>query len=203
MQAHPGAAALHAHVLDAHLNNCPDTREGINHDPDQGPVSKANRKRDINCVEQLACLIGRQDRGFTFLNDMLWPLDRACRSDGDHLADHQPVKEHPDCCKLQLDRGRSNNFTRLLDIGRDMERADLDQLAYAVIFTLGGEGAGRAHVGFAGVGITDLGGEKLDDPFGSLRIGSKKRRQRPPDLLSYYRQLFCHGPSPNLFVLYM
>ncbi len=47
--------------------------------------------------------------------------------------------------------------------------------------------APAARVGFACIGVSDLGGEKLDDPFGRLRIGRKERRQRHADFLSCCR----------------
>lgn len=39
MQPHPKAPVLHEHILDAHCQRRADPREGIDHQPDQRPVS--------------------------------------------------------------------------------------------------------------------------------------------------------------------
>ena len=43
VQAHPGAAALDIDIFDAHLDDRPDTREGIDHEADQGAIPQADQ----------------------------------------------------------------------------------------------------------------------------------------------------------------
>jgi hypothetical protein len=61
-----------------------------------------------------------------------------------------------------------------------MHGAHLAKLDYPVIRAPGRESAGRTRVGFANVCVPDIRGKKLKDTFCGFRIGSKKRRQRPP-----------------------
>ena len=120
---------------------------------------------------------------------MLWPPDRACRVLRHHLANDQPVEEHPDRGEQELDRGRGDNFTQALDIGRDMHGTHLAKLVYPVICTPGGKITRRAPVCFSGVSISDLRGEKLEDPFGRFRIRSKKRVRGQWCFLQRYRKM--------------
>ena len=48
VQAHPRAAALHVHVLDAHFDDGPDAREGIDHETHERPVPQAHRGRGVD-----------------------------------------------------------------------------------------------------------------------------------------------------------
>ena len=60
----------------------------------------------------------------------------------------------------------------------------------------GREGAGRVRLGFAHVGVSDLGGKELDDPLGRPGIGRKERGSAPPVFFPIAGSSFAMLPHP-------
>ena len=97
---------------------------------------------------------------------MIRPTHRASGVYGQDLADDEPVEEHPDSGEMELDGGRRHPGLQFFDVGGDVDRLDLAQL---------GEAGCSPGVGFAGVRVTDMGGEELDDA--AIGVGRQQGRE--------------------------
>ena len=84
------------------------------------------------------------------------------------MAGHQPVKEHAQRGQVLLDGGRGERSLQILDEGGDVEGLHVGELSDAAGVAPGVEAPRGAQVGPAGVGVVDLGGEKLQDAPGGL-----------------------------------
>jgi len=62
VQAHPQGLLLAVHVLDVHGHRSRDSREGVDHEPDQGSVPQADQGIGRDRPDQLPGLRRRQDR---------------------------------------------------------------------------------------------------------------------------------------------
>jgi hypothetical protein len=113
---------------------------------------------------------------------VLWRAHRVRWVDRDHLADHQPVEQHADRGKVLLD-GRPGSFALLdrrfagrrylqrFDIGRDMERLDIGEIADSVLVKPGEERAHGAVISHPGVLVADRGGEEFEKAAGGMIAG--------------------------------
>ena len=62
---------------------------------------------------------------------------------GQYASSDEPVEEHADRCQMLLDRRLLETFAKRLDIGRDVQRLDVGQLADLVLLAPGEEPADR------------------------------------------------------------
>ena len=177
VQPHPEAAVLHVGVLDPHPERRPDPGEGVDHEPDQGPVAQADHRRDVDSIQELARLLGGQHRRPAALHDMARAAHRGGRVDRHHLAGHQPVEQVADRGQALLD-GRRGELARLrLDPGRDVQRPHGGERRHAMALAPGEEVAHGAAVGPARVRVADRGGEELEETQPrSVASGGNKRR---------------------------
>jgi hypothetical protein len=150
-------------VFDVHRHSGADPGETISHESDQRPVAQTNNGRDIDAVEQRARLVGLQHRRLARLDHMLRTAHRMGRIGGDDLTGHQPIEQHPNARQMLFDRRFLEIRSKRLDIGRDVQRLDVGQLADLVLLAPGEEPAGGRHVGHACVPVTDGGGEELQE----------------------------------------
>jgi hypothetical protein len=79
----------------------------------------------------------------------------------DDVAGHQPVKQHPQRCKVLLHRGRGELPLQLLHERGDVEGLHLGELVQAVGLAPLSEAPCGVQVGFARVVVVDLRGEEL------------------------------------------
>ena len=79
--------------------------------------------------EQLARLFAGQHRGLAGLDDVLGAAHRMGRIGRDDLAGDQPVEQHADRGEVLLDRRLLEILGHRLDIGGDMQRLDIGDLA--------------------------------------------------------------------------
>ena len=124
-------------VLDAHGDDGADASEGEGHEADQRPIAQADDGRGVDAVQQTASLLGIEHRGFAGLDDVLGAADRMGRVGGDDLAGDQPVEQHADRRQVLLDRRLLEIFPERLDLGRDMQRLDIGELAKLVVVAPG------------------------------------------------------------------
>jgi hypothetical protein len=62
VQPHPEPAVLRVDILDRHAERRANAGEGVDHQPDQRAVAQANRRCDIDAIEQLAGFGGIEHR---------------------------------------------------------------------------------------------------------------------------------------------
>ena len=98
---------------------------------------------DVDAVQQLARLFGVQHRGLAGLDDVLRAADRVGRVGGDDLAGDQPVEQHADGGQVLLDRRLLEILAERLDVGGDVQRLDVGELADLVVLAPGEEPARR------------------------------------------------------------
>jgi len=110
------------------------------------------------------------------------------RVDGEDLADDEPVEQHADRGQMLLDgrpRGRALpdgaiagiQYRQRLQIGGDVERLDIGQLANAVLLEPGEERTRRRVIGHAGVVVFDRGDEKTEETAGRPITGIGDHRR--------------------------
>jgi hypothetical protein len=76
-----------------------------------------------------------------------------------------------------LDRGLGEMLLQALDIGRHMQRLDIDELAELVSVTPGEELEDRAVIGHAGIFVADGGREEFEEAPGGLLAGVGDHRR--------------------------
>ena len=129
-------------------------------------------------VDERPRLLRGEHRGLAGLDDVLRAADRARGVERQHLADDEPVEEHPERREVLLHARRRERAGELLDVGRDHHGLDLVEREASALAPLGEAAHGR-EVGEARVGIPDVGGEELPEaPLGALGGGEERRRRR-------------------------
>jgi hypothetical protein len=91
----------------------------------------------------------------TGFDDVLGPADRVCRVGRDHLPCDEPVEQHADRGQVLFDRRLLEILAERLDIGRDVQRLDIGELAELVVLAPGKEAARSMQIGGPGVLIAD------------------------------------------------
>ena len=94
------------------------------------------------------------------------------RIGGDDLAGDQPIEQHADGGQVLLDRRLLEVLAERLDIGGDVERLDIGDLADLVLVAPGEEPHGGAIVRHARVFVADGGGEEFQKAARGLVAGA-------------------------------
>ena len=102
---------------------------------------------------------------------MLRAADRMGRVGCDHLAGDQPVEQHADRGQVLLDGRLRHRLTKVLDIGRDVQRLDISDAADPMLVAPAEKIANRPVGRHAGVLVADRGGEELEEPARGLVAG--------------------------------
>ena len=96
-----------------------------------------------HAVEKLAGLFAGEHRGLAGFDDVLRTAHRVRRIGRDNLADDEPIEQHADGGEVLLDRRLLKILAERLDIGRDVQRLNIGNLADRVMVAPGEEpGAG-------------------------------------------------------------
>ena len=90
---------------------------------------------------------------------------------GDDLAGDQPVEQHADGGEVLLDRRFFKILAERLDIGRDVERLDIGDLADLMMVDPGEEPNDGVIIGRPRVLVADGGGEELEEAARGLVTG--------------------------------
>ena len=93
------------------------------------------------------------------------------RIGGDDLAGDQPVKQHAYGGEVLLDRRLLEILPERLDIGGDVQRLDIGNLADLVMVAPGEEPHAGVMIRHAGVLVANGGGEELEEASGGLVAG--------------------------------
>ena len=141
MQPHPPALAVGVVVLDAHGDDRANAGEGEGHHRNQRPIAQADDGRHVDAVQQLARLFAGEHRGLAGFDDVLGAAHRMRRIGRDDLAGDQPVEQHANGGEVLLDRRLLEVLAERLDIGGDMQRLDIGDLADLVLVAPGEEPA--------------------------------------------------------------
>jgi hypothetical protein len=163
VEADPPALAVGEVVLDPHGDDSADASEGVGHDADQRAIAQAEQGRGVDAFDQGAGLVGDQHGGLATLDDVLWTAHRVGRVNGEDPAGHQPVEAHPDRREVLLDGRLGHPGPERLDIGGDVERLDVDELADLVAVDPGKEIRDGPVIGHAGIPVADGGGEEFQE----------------------------------------
>ena len=105
------------------------------------------------------------------LDDVLGPADNRGRIAANHLANNQPIIEHPDRRQVLLDAWRRACLTEILDVAGDMHRLDGIKTPQPSLLAPAEEFRHRPGIGSPGIGIADIGGEELDKADGGVLSG--------------------------------
>ena len=186
VQPDPAAAPLQEVVPDPHSQNGADAGEGVDHGADErpitqtqqqgfpqgflgiGPVAVLHGPDRPDAVEQGAGFLRGQHRRLARLEGVSGAAHGVGRVQRQDLAGDQPVKQDAQRRQVLLDGGRGELALQVLNESGDVDRLHLGEPADLVFLTPGREAAGGVEVGAAGVGVVDLGGEKLQHALGSL-----------------------------------
>lgn len=169
----PPALPLGIEVISVHREDSPDPGETEHHHPDERPVPEACNRCRVDRLKEEPGLSGGQNGRFPFLQAVLWAANRTGRIGGNHLADHQEIKEHPDGRKVLLHRWLCEGLSEVFDVRRDEERVQILQ-PQLLALAPGGKLRHGPRVGGPGVGVSDVGGEKFHELPGSLLTGFRK-----------------------------
>jgi hypothetical protein len=115
--------------------------------------------------------LAREHRGFARFDDVLRAAHRIRRIGRDDLARDPPVEQHANGGQVLLDRRFLEILAHRLDIGRDVQRLDIGDLADLVMVAPGEEPRGGPVIGHAGIFVADGGGEELEEVAGGLVAG--------------------------------
>ena len=97
------------------------------------------------------------------LDDMLRTAHRRRRIGRHHLADHQPIEQHPHRGELLLDRRRRDRALQLLYMGGDVKRPDRGW-RQAAIFAPGEEPVAGPGISAARVRMDEAGNYGVRKP---------------------------------------
>jgi hypothetical protein len=114
-------------------------------------------------LQQFVRLIGVQHRGLAGFHHMLGATDGMRRIGRDDLAGNQPVEQHADGSQVLLDRWFLEVLAERLDIGSDVQRLDIGELADLVMVAPGEEPADRMQIRRPGVPVAGGGGEEFQE----------------------------------------
>jgi len=103
--------------------------------------------------------------------------DGVGRVDGEYAAGNEPVEAHADGGEVLFYRGLGHPGAERLDIGGDVERLDVGELADLVPVDPGKELRDGPVIGHPGVLIADGGGEEFEEAAdrGVARAGDRRR----------------------------
>ena len=145
------------------------------------PISARSRRptsgRGVDALDQAARLLLGQHRRLAAAHDVLRSAHRMRRIDRQHLADDEPVEQHAHRGEVLLDGRLGGGVLQRLDIGRDMQRLDIDELGDAALFEPGEERACGPVIGHAGVLVADRRGEEFEKAARGMVAGAGDRRR--------------------------
>ena len=128
--------------------------------------------------EKFARFLRGHHRGRALDNGVPWPTHGMRRVGRQHLARHQPVKQHADTGQMLLNGGRFAGGLQLLDIACHMHRPHVLDAHDAPALAPAQERAGRLPVGRAGVLVADIDREEFNEaPRGPFPCPLNQRRQ--------------------------
>src|SRR4051794_28454426 len=97
------------------------------------------------------------------------------RIDREHLADNEPIEQYAHGSKVLFDDRLGGGLLQRLDVGRDVQWLDLDQLGDATLFEPGEERAAGPVIGYAGILVADRRGEEFEEATGGMIAGTGDR----------------------------
>jgi hypothetical protein len=126
-------------ILHLHAEGGGDAGEAEDHDADQGPVPQADEARraviglallglwpdlERDAVEECSRLVGFEDGRLALLDDVLGGAHGGGGIHFEHLADDQPVEEHPQGRQVLLDGGGGVPGRQLGQVAGDVVTLD-------------------------------------------------------------------------------
>ena len=136
-QAQPPAFLERKIILHVQTHHGGNPREGVDHDGDKGSVAQTYHMRRIDLFKKFARFLRGHGRGRAPDNGVPWPTHGVRRVGRQHLARHQPVKQHADTGQMLLNGGRFAGNLQLLDIARHMHRPHVAEPHLASRFSCG------------------------------------------------------------------
>lgn len=181
VQPYPQPPVLGEHVLHPHGKRSPDAAERIDHQPDQGAVAQADRRRHVDAIQQLPGLVGREHRGLPLLDAVLGAAHGGRRVEWHHAPGRQPVEQHPHR-RQSLLHGRGRVLPlHVLYPGCHHERVHLGDVPHAACVKPGAEIPDRAAIGPTRMRVPDPGGEELQEAIGSAFASVPHHQRRSSD----------------------
>src|ERR1700734_649146 len=177
VESHPGSAALHVNILDAHFERRAYPGEGVHHERNQRPIAKAYGGGGVDGIEQRSRFLGSENRRLALLHFMLWPAHRARGIDRENVPDDEPVEQHPDSGKMHFHRWSSEAALQAFDVACDVNRLDVAEFAQPLALAPRREIDRCPGVSPSRIGVADISSEELDESAGGPRVGSKERRK--------------------------
>ena len=208
VQPEPPAFAVAVVVLDSHVDHGGNAGEAVDHDADQGPISKSNDVRRVDAVEQDPGVLGRENRRLALLDDVFGPSDGCGRVERHDLPNDQEIKQRANGGEMLLDGGRSSVSPTvprrrpppasgtLRSSGRPRRFAPAKEVPHGPVVRL------------PRIGIPDTCSEELEKPPRSpiASLGDDRRNQssqRVGQLLRVVVRYFvCQSPSVSIFAFW-
>jgi len=162
VEADPPALTVLVIVLHMHMRDGRDTSKGIDHQRNECSVTEAHHVGDVNAVQEHARVRGREHRRLATLITITRAFDARCGIERQLLADHHPVKEHPDRCQVLLHGLWRAFLGQEFNVGRDDHRLDGGQLSTALL-TPRQKLLQGASIGGARVRVPDVSGEEFQE----------------------------------------
>jgi hypothetical protein len=176
VQSDPSATPLRVIVLNAHLDDCADPSEGVDHHRDKGAVTQTHHGRRIDFLEEFAGFVLGQHRRLAFLDRVFRSPHRRRGVRRHDLPDDKPIEQHPNSREVLLDRRLREPSSQLLYISGHMEGLYIDDLMEALERAPAGKFPDRMQISAPSIHVPDIGREVLDEPFGGLGIWGVQRR---------------------------
>ena len=150
----------------------------------------ADKRAGVDRIEEAAGLPGRQHRCLAGFHNVPGTPYRAGRIEGHHLADYEPVEQHPDGRQVLLDGRRCVDRRQLLDVRGNQHRLDLLEHQALDLAPIGKPVGGR-QVRHARVRVSDVGSEKFPKPsFGFVGAREQHRGELARNPGGYHRRAF-------------
>src|SRR5262249_47538593 len=144
----------------------------------QSTVAEPYHARCIDVVEKPTHLLSREYRRLSFLDAVAWASHRRCGIEWRDLSGHQPVKEHPYRREVLLNHLRRALPGQLFYVGGDKHGLDGREASASSLAPFE-ESSDSPGVGKAGVLVSNVGGEELDEaPGGLLPLARDDVRER-------------------------
>ena len=150
----------------------------------------ADKRAGVDRIEEGAGFPGRQHRCLAGFHNVPGTPYRAGRVERHHLADHEPIEQHPDGRQVLLDGRRCVDRRQLLDVRGNQHRLDLLKRQALDLAPIGKPVGGR-QVRHARVRVSDVDCEKFPKPFFDF-VGAREqhRGNLPRNPGGYHRRAF-------------
>ena len=159
VEPNPPALSVLVIIFGVHVDHRRDACEGKTHEGNERPIAEANKRIELDRVEEGTRLVGFEHRRLATLHDMLRPSHGCGRIHWNDLTRDEKIEEHPDRGQVLL-HGRSG-ARMIFNVRGDDDGGDFRERADAVLLAPREELAYGLCIGSSRVLVPDRCGEKF------------------------------------------